>query len=202
MKKNIPPQRVIRKSVTKRGGCNSTIILFNKPYGVLSQFKKIGVPTLGDYINEPGFYAAGRLDKDSEGLLILTNNGHIQHILSHPVNKLPKTYWVQVEGVVSETAVKQLQKGVLLKDGLTRAAKIKELSQAPELWPRIPPIRERKNIPTCWLEITITEGRNRQLRRMTAAVGFPTLRLVRVKIGEWSLNNLQPGELSHKRVKL
>src|SRR6185312_12133829 len=173
---------------------SNQIILFNKPYGVLSQFNGSNpAETLADYISMPNFYAAGRLDKDSEGLLILTNDGQLQHRLANPRFKCEKTYWIQIEGVPTKEALMKLQQGVLLKDGITRPAKVKILSE-PIIWSRVPPIRFRKNIPTTWLEIKITEGRNRQVRRMTAAVGYPTLRLIRVAIGSWQLGKLQPGE--------
>ena len=170
------------------------IILFNKPFNVLSQFTHdVPEQALSHYIQLPGFYAAGRLDKDSEGLLLLTSSGKFQHQISHPKFKLPKTYWAQVEGDISDKAISDLSKGVLLKDGKTRPAKAKRISE-PELWQRTPPIRERKHIPTSWIELVITEGRNRQVRRMTAAVGYPTLRLIRSAIGPWALEDLQPGE--------
>jgi 23S rRNA pseudouridine2457 synthase len=170
------------------------IILFNKPFNVLSQFTHdVPEQALAHYIDAPGFYAAGRLDKDSEGLLLLTSSGKLQHQIAHPRFKLPKTYWAQVEGDISDQAITDLQKGVMLKDGKTRPAKVRRMAE-PDLWARNPPIRERKNIPTTWVELVISEGRNRQVRRMTAAVGYPTLRLVRAAIGPWRLEDLQPGE--------
>ena len=173
---------------------STNIILFNKPYGVISQFSPSNEkPTLANYIKEKGFYPAGRLDHDSEGLLLLTNDGLLQHHITDPKHKLPKTYWVQVEGLISKDALNTLSSGVLLKDGMTKPAKAKAI-QEPNLWDRQPPIRERRNIPTSWLELTIKEGKNRQVRRMTAAVDFPTLRLIRVSIGEWSINELPLGE--------
>jgi 23S rRNA pseudouridine2457 synthase len=173
---------------------SNKIILFNKPYGVLSQFTGADrAETLAAYITALGFYAVGRLDKDSEGLLLLTNDGQLQHQLADPRFRCEKTYWVQIEGVATETALNKLRQGVELNDGLTRPAQVKIITE-PDLWPRDPPIRQRKNIPTSWLEIKISEGRNRQIRRMTAAVGYPTLRLIRIAIGEWQLNNLRPGE--------
>ncbi|MEZ5524273.1 MAG: pseudouridine synthase [Pseudomonadales bacterium] len=174
----------------------STLILFNKPYNVLTQFTDDkGRPTLASYIKQTDVYAAGRLDYNSEGLLLLTDDGQLQHQIAHPNHKLEKTYWVQVEGEISDEALQQLRRGVELNDGLTRPAKAKQLKESElMLWPRNPPVRYRAQIPTSWLEIKITEGRNRQVRRMTAAVGYPTLRLVRVAIGQWRLDNLQPGE--------
>lgn len=176
----------------------SRVLLFNKPYNVLCQFTdepqyRDQRETLADYIDQPGFYAAGRLDRDSEGLLILTDNGKLQHTLTDPRHKLPKTYLVQVEGDIDQAAIQSLQNGVRLKDGLTRPAKARKVSEPKWLWPRNPPIRERKNIPTRWIELTITEGKNRQVRRMTAAVGFPTLRLIRIRIGDYTLGQLKPG---------
>ncbi len=172
----------------------SNIILFNKPFQVLCQFTDAdGRQTLADYIDLPGVYAAGRLDYDSEGLVLLTGDGALQHRISHPSNKLPKTYWVQVEGLIDEDALARLRAGVTLKDGPTLPARARAIAE-PKLWPRQPPVRQRKHIPTSWLELTLREGRNRQVRRMTAAVGFPTLRLVRARIGSWSLEGLAPGE--------
>lgn len=172
------------------------LIAFNKPYGVLCQFTDRSTPprpTLADYIREPGVYAAGRLDADSEGLLLLTDDGDLAHRLTDPRHKQEKTYWVQVEGVVDDTALQALRRGVLLNDGPTLPAQA-ELLEAPALWPRDPPIRVRKNVPDAWLALTLREGRNRQVRRMTAAVGLPTLRLIRVRIGEHALDGLQPGQ--------
>ena len=172
----------------------SKLILLNKPYGVLCQFTDPeGRSTLADFVSEPGVYAAGRLDFDSEGLLLLTADGRLQHQIAHPSNKLPKVYWAQVEGEITSDALLQLRLGVSLKDGETAPAKARVLPE-PAIWPRNPPIRERKSIPTSWVELIITEGRNRQVRRMTAAVGFPTLRLVRQSIGSWHLDQLAPGE--------
>jgi len=179
----------------------ATIILLNKPFQVLTQFTDDqGRSTLADYISDKGFYAAGRLDYDSEGLLLLTDNGQLQHQLAHPSHKEEKTYWAQVEGEVTEDALIALRKGVELKDGLTRPAKAKCIPQPEALWERTPPIRERQNIPTSWIELTITEGKNRQVRRMTAAVGFPTLRLIRYRIGKWTLDDLKSGECRREQV--
>ncbi len=169
----------------------SRILLFNKPYGVVCQFSRDGLhPTLADYIALPDFYAAGRLDTDSEGLLVLTDDGGLQHQITDPRHKLAKTYWVQVEGVPDETALEKLRRGVKLSDFMTLPAEVRLIDEPPKLWPRNPPIRERKTIPTSWLELTIREGKNRQVRRMTAAVGLPTLRLIRYRIGEWTLDGL------------
>ncbi len=170
------------------------LILFNKPYGVICQFSSDGMhPTLKDYVQIPGVYAAGRLDTDSEGLLILTDDGALQHKISHPRHKEAKTYWVQVEGKLTPEALEQLRRGVNLGDFITRPAKADLIPEPSGLWPRNPPVRFRQAIPTAWLELTIREGKNRQIRRMTAKVGFPTLRLIRSRIGEWDLDGLLPG---------
>ena len=171
------------------------IILFNKPFDVLCQFTdEKNRNTLADYIKQKDVYAAGRLDRDSEGLLILTGDGKLQHKITDPKNKMHKTYWVQVEGDITQQEITRLQKGIILKDGLTKPAKAKIISQPKNLWSRNPPIRERKNIPTSWIELSITEGRNRQVRRMTAALGFPTLRLIRYAIGVWTIDNINSGD--------
>lgn len=176
------------------------LILFNKPYGVLTQFRKTDErPTLADFFDDPAIHPCGRLDFDSEGLLLLTADGRLNARITDPRFKLPKTYWAQVEPVVTEEALQRLARGVELKDGLTRPASAWRIDE-PALWERHPPIRHRAHIPTSWLALEITEGRNRQVRRMTAAVGFPTLRLVRVKIGAWELGELQPGEWRRLRV--
>lgn len=172
----------------------SRILLFNKPYGVICQFSRDGVRlTLADYIAVPDVYPAGRLDTDSEGMLLLTDDGKLQHRITDPKHKLPKTYWAQVEGIPDETALENLRRGVQLKDGLTLPAEAKQIEEPPSLWPRDPPIRVRKDIPASWLQLTIREGKNRQVRRMTAAVGYPTLRLIRYAIGGWTLDGLEPG---------
>lgn len=169
------------------------IIIFNKPFNVLCQFTdKDARKNLSDFIPIKNVYAAGRLDYDSEGLVILTDDGKLQNLISDPKHKLEKTYWVQVEGIPSQEVLSKLHNGVLLKDGITKPAKVK-LIEHPKVWERIPPIRQRKNIPTSWIELSITEGRNRQVRRMTAAVGYPTLRLIRYSIGEWTVENVKPG---------
>ena len=170
------------------------IVLFNKPFGVHSQFSGDDPElTLSHFIDDTSVYPAGRLDRDSEGLLVLTDNGPLQHRISHPSLNKQKRYWVQVEGAINEEAVEKLRSGVLLKDGQTKPAAAQIITE-PKLWERQPPIRQRAAIPTSWLELGISEGKNRQVRRMTAAVGFPTLRLVRVSVGEWQLGELQPGD--------
>ncbi len=173
------------------------LVAFNKPFNTLCQFTgEAQDSTLSDFVDIKSIYPAGRLDKDSEGLLLLTNDGALQHRISHPNFKLEKTYWVQVEGEISPQAIEQLARGVKLKDGMTKPAKAERLNNelTSTLWVREPPVRFRKNIPTSWLKLTIREGKNRQVRRMTAAVGFPTLRLIRVSIGQWEIGTLKPGE--------
>jgi len=173
----------------------SRLILLNKPFGVLCQFTaEPGKATLKDYVPVPDVYAAGRLDSDSEGLLLLTDDGALQHRIADPRHKQPKTYLVQVEGEPDETALGQLRAGVDLGDFVTRPCEARRVAEPDWLWPRVPPVRFRKTVPTSWLEIVLCEGKNRQVRRMTAKVGFPTLRLVRARIGEWSLDGLAPGE--------
>ncbi len=178
----------------------ATLILFNKPFRVMCQFTDESGDTngnrratLADWISIPDVYPAGRLDFDSEGLLLLTDDGQLQHRIASPRQKMPKTYWVQVEGEITRRALDQLRGGVELKDGKTRPADVAPM-EPPELWPRNPPVRYRESVPTSWIRMTITEGKNRQVRRMTAAVGFPTLRLVRYGIGDWTLDGLAPGE--------
>ncbi|ARE38670.1 Ribosomal large subunit pseudouridine synthase E [Rhodovulum sp. P5] len=177
----------------------SRVILFNKPWGVLSQFTADGPPrpdrrTLAEFIDVPGVYPAGRLDRDSEGLLVLTDDGRLQARIANPKTKTPKTYWVQVEGLPSDKALAALRDGVTLKDGPTRPAQVHRIEgEPPGLWPRTPPVRFRKSVPDCWIALTITEGRNRQVRRMTAAVGHPTLRLIRYRVGDWTIDGLDNG---------
>ncbi len=180
--------------IGRSGAYMARLILLNKPFRVLSQFTdSSGRATLADHVPVPGGYPAGRLDWDSEGLLLLTDDGPLQARISSPRFLLPKTYLVQVEGIPTEARLQQLRRGVALKDGLTRPAEA-ELIPAPALWPRHPPVRERKTVADCWLKLVISEGRNRQVRRMTAAIGHPTLRLVRWQIGDWTLAGLAPGE--------
>jgi len=173
-----------------------TLVLFNKPYGVLCQFTDESAegtrPTLADFVDVPGVYPAGRLDLDSEGLLLLTDDGRLQARIADPRFKTPKTYLAQVEGEISGDALSALRRGVQLKDGPTRPADAERIDD-PALWPRDPPIRFRKSVPDSWVKITIREGRNRQVRRMTAAVGYPTLRLVRWRIGDWTVEGIAPG---------
>ncbi len=176
------------------GRSGSRLILFNKPYGVLSQFTAEGRwRGLKDFIAIPGVYVAGRLDADSEGLLLLTNDGQLQARIADPRFKLEKTYWVQVEGEPDEAALEALRRGVQLRDGPARPARARLIAPPPGLWEREPPVRVRQAIPTAWIELAIREGRNRQVRRMTAAVGFPTLRLIRAAIGPYGLEDLAPG---------
>ena len=180
----------------------ATLILLNKPFNVLCQFTDTkGRGTLADYVDVANVYAAGRLDYDSEGLVLLTDDGSLQARIASPRFKLPKTYWVQVEGAISDEALDALRHGITLNDGPTRPAQARRMS-APDLWPRQPPVRERRQIPTSWLELTLSEGRNRQVRRMTAAVGYPTLRLIRWAVGDWTLQDLAPGESRSLTVHL
>ena len=184
-------------AIGRYGPGMARLLLFNKPYGVLSQFTDRGSPTvratLSDFVTVKGVYPAGRLDRDSEGLLLLTGDGRLQARIADPRFKLPKTYLVQVEGDPDDAALETLRKGVGLKDGMTRPAEVVRIDP-PDLWPRDPPIRVRQSIPDSWLQITIREGRNRQVRRMTAAVGLPTLRLVRWSIGDWTVAGIAPGQ--------
>ena len=173
---------------------HTSILLLNKPYGVLCQFSGDGErPTLGDYVDVPGVYPAGRLDADSEGLVVLTDDGALQARIAHPRHKLPKRYLVQVEHEPTREQLDALARGVDLGDFVTRPSRVRRIDE-PALWPRDPPVRFRKSVPTAWLEVTLTEGRNRQVRRMTAAVGLPTLRLVRWSVGPWTIDGLAPGQ--------
>lgn len=177
-------------------------MLFNKPYGVICQFTGDGLhPTLKSYLPQRDIYPAGRLDTDSEGLVVLTDDGALQHRIAEPKYKLAKTYWVEVEGIPTAVALERLRAGVEIRDYRTRPAEVRAAEAPPWLWPRVPPVRFRKHIPTTWLELQITEGRNRQVRHMTAAVGLPTLRLIRYQIGPWTIAGLPPGEWRESDTK-
>lgn len=196
-KTKYPARRKPQKALSKKSMNNlepRRVVLFNKPFDVLTQFTdEAGRRTLKDFIDIPNVYAAGRLDRDSEGLLVLTNDGKLQNQLASPKAKTAKTYWVQVEGVPDKAAVEALTAGIELKDGMTTPAQVIKI-EPPNLWQRTPPVRFRQSIPTSWLSITITEGRNRQVRRMTAHVGHPTLRLIRYSIGDWTIDGIANGQ--------
>lgn len=193
--KNTKQPNHTKRPSQKRTITQQKIVLFNKPFDVLCQFSHgEGRKTLADFISEKEVYAAGRLDRDSEGLLLLTNDGKLQAKITEPEHKTAKTYWAQVEGIPTAESIESLNQGVELKDGLTRPAEVKIIDEPEMLWERTPPIRERKDIPTTWLSITIKEGRNRQVRRMTAHIGHPTLRLIRYAIGQWTLDGLDNGD--------
>jgi 23S rRNA pseudouridine2457 synthase len=170
------------------------VVLFNKPFGVLCQFSGDQGPTLKDYVDVAGVYPAGRLDADSEGLVVLTDHGPLQHRISHPTRHWAKVYWAQVEGMPADTALQPLREGVALGDFVSRPAGVRSIAEPVALWERVPPIRFRKHLPTSWLEMTLHEGKNRQVRRMTAAIGHPTLRLIRHSVGDWKLDGLAPGQ--------